>query len=83
MTWGADAAISAALSTSLTSQGLQMFHVMTRFGTTSLTASAGWAPAKRAPVGALGPTSATKTASKAPANNRTPVLLPSTLASSR
>lgn len=80
MTWGAYAAISAARSTLPTSHGLQMFHVMTRFGTTSLTASTGTDLAKRAPLGALGPTSTMQATITAAANNRAP--LTNTIASS-
>ncbi|GAA3826805.1 hypothetical protein GCM10023083_69810 [Streptomyces phyllanthi] len=81
MTWGAYAAISAARSTLLTSQGLQMFHVMTRFDMTSLTASTGSDLAERAPLGALGPTSTMQATVMAPASNRVPRT--STIASSK
>jgi hypothetical protein len=62
----------------LTAQGLQMFHVMTRFGTTSLTAVTG-SDLPEAPLGALGPTSTMQATAMAPASNRMP--LPNTIAS--
>lgn len=62
-------------------QGLQMFHVMTRFGTTSLGASAGNGLATQAPFDALGPTSSTQATISAPARHRAPV--PVTFASSK
>ncbi|GGV81381.1 hypothetical protein GCM10010294_54930 [Streptomyces griseoloalbus] len=80
MTWGAYVAISAARSTSLLSQGLQMFHVMTRFGTTSLTASTGSDLVKGVPLGALEPRSTMQATITTPASDRMP--RPSTLASS-
>jgi hypothetical protein len=55
-----------------------MFHVMTRFGTTSLTAVTGSDPLE-APLGALGPTSTMQATVMAPASNRMP--LPNTIAS--
>ncbi|WP_425444715.1 hypothetical protein [Streptomyces phaeoluteigriseus] len=72
-------AISAARSTSLVSQGLQMFHVMTRFGTTSLAASAGSDLPILSSPGALGPTSTTQATITAPASNGVP--FPNTIAS--
>ncbi|GGW95411.1 hypothetical protein GCM10010297_16500 [Streptomyces malachitofuscus] len=56
-----------------------MFHVMTRFGTTSLTASADSGLAKGTPPGALGPRSIMQVTITAPASNRGP--LPNTVAS--
>ncbi|CAM5467989.1 hypothetical protein SGLAM104S_07597 [Streptomyces glaucescens] len=80
MTWGAYVAISAARLMLLSSQGLQMFHVMTRFATTSLAASTGSGLAKWAPLGPVGPTSTTQaTTAAAAASSRVP--FPSTSAS--
>lgn len=61
-------------------QGLQMFHVMTRPGTTASGASAGSGLVMWTPFGALGPTSSTQAAISAPASRRAPV--PVTFASS-
>src|SRR3954454_12873345 len=80
MTWGANVAISAARSSLPVSQGLHRFHVMTRFGTTSLTASAGNDLASRAPLGALGPDSTIQATTMAPTSNHVP--FPNTIASS-
>jgi hypothetical protein len=54
----------------LSSQGLQMFHVMTRFATTSGVAPTGGDPEKGTPTGALGPTRTMQATIKAPTSKR-------------